>query len=213
MRSLSSTHRGPKSSRLAYWVGRAYLTVAGWDTEGDLPEYMSKGILIAAPHTSNWDLPFMLAVAWVYRLDLSWIGKHTLFESALGNKFFTWLGGIPVDRRARHGAVGQIIDRFDATDQLYIAIAPMGTRSKGKHWKSGFYHMAHGASVPIICGFLDYDRKRAGVGPVFVPTGDVKADMDRLRAFYEKVGALRPELKTDIRLADEEPAPLREVAE
>jgi Acyltransferase len=212
MRSLDNHHAGPQSSKLAYWVGRTYLTVAGWDTEGDLPTDEPKAILIAAPHTSNWDLPFMLACAWVYRLDLSWIGKHTLFDGA-GGKFLSWLGGVPVDRRARHGAVGQVIDKFEAAEKLILAIAPMGTRRKTPFWKSGFYHMAHGANVPVICTFLDFERKRCGVGPVFRLSGDMEADMDRIRAFYADISALRPDLQTDVRLKDEAPVPLQAVAE
>ncbi len=201
------------SSKLNYWIGRAFLKVAGWDTEGDLPPDVPKAILIAAPHTSNWDLPFMLACTWVFRLDLSWIGKHTLFEGPFGG-FMSWLGGIPVDRRSRNGAVGQIVDKLDESDKLILAIAPMGTRGKAPFWKSGFYHMAYNADVPVICSFLDFKRKRTGVGPVFKLTGDMKADMDRIRAFYEGMEGLRPELQTDVRLENEDaPVPIRAAAE
>ena len=213
MRSLEQSHAGPKSSKLFYWIGRAYLTFFGWDTEGDLPTDEPKAILIAAPHTSNWDLPFMLGCAWVYRLDLSWIGKHTLFEG-LGGKFLSWLGGIPVDRRSRNGVVGQIVDKFEERDQLILAVAPMGTRSKTEFWKSGFYHMAYNANVPVICSFLDFKRKRCGVGPVFRLTGDMQADMNRIRDFYDGITALKPEMQTPVRLRDEEgPVPLANVAE
>ena len=212
MRTPTTVHAGPKPSKVTYWIGRAYLEAFGWDTEGELPDDVPKAILIAAPHTSNWDLPFMLACAWVYRLDLSWIGKHTLFEG-VGGKFLSWLGGIPVDRRARHGAVGQIIDKFDERDELILAIAPMGTRSKTPFWKSGFYHMAYGANVPVICSFLDFKNKRCGVGPVIHLTGDVEADMNRLRDFYADKQGLRPDLQTEVKLKDEAPVPMQAVAE
>lgn len=177
------------------------MKVFGWEVEGELPD-TPKGILIAAPHTSGWDLPHMIAVAWMFDLKLSWIGKHTLFQGKTG-PFMKWLGGIPVDRRARHGAVAQVVDHFKAADALLLAIAPAGTRAHSDCWKSGFYHMAVGAQVPVICAFLDYRRKIGGVGPAFIPSGDIKADMDRFRAFYGNVEALYPERVSTIRLRDE----------
>ena len=201
MRSSAIRHDGPASSRLAYAVGRLYLTLAGWKVEGELPPG-GKGVLIAAPHTSGWDLPFMLSVAWVFRLRLNWLGKHTLFRGAAG-PFMRWLGGIPVDRRAPLGQVGQAVERFNNHSSMYLAIAPAGTRSQAKHWKSGFYRIAEGAGVPILCGFLDYGRKVGGVGPAIVPSGDVRADMDRLRAFYEGMTGLRADVSTAIVLREE----------
>jgi 1-acyl-sn-glycerol-3-phosphate acyltransferase len=202
MRSAVVSHTGPSSSLVSYAVGRGYLALAGWRIEGELPD-SSKGILIAAPHTSGWDLPYMLATAWVFRLKLNWLGKHTLFEGWRGG-FMSFLGGLPVNRGARHGVVGQVADRFRESDALWLAIAPAGTRSKRDHWKSGFYHIAREARVPIICGFLDYKRKVAGVGPSFVPTGNIKADMDRIRAFYRDIGARKPESDTLVRLLEED---------
>ena len=145
----------------------------------------------------------MIAVAWMFDLKLSWIGKHTLFDGKAGG-FMRWLGGIPVDRRARHGAVAQVVDHIDGSDSIMLAIAPAGTRAYRDSWKSGFYHMAAGSQVPIICGFLDFDRKVGGVGPSFIPSGDLKADMDRVRGFYENVGGLYPDMVSAIRLRDED---------
>jgi 1-acyl-sn-glycerol-3-phosphate acyltransferase len=100
--------------------------------------------------------------------------------------------------------VSQIAARFDQSDQLIIAIAPSGTRRQTQYWKSGFYWIAHAAQVPILCGYLDYRRKRAGVGLSFVPTGDIGADMDRIREFYQDFQGKKPELATRVRLADED---------
>ena len=201
MRSADVKHSGPVSSKLAYAVGRTYLTLAGWEVEGELPD-VPKFVIIAAPHTSGWDLPYMISVAWVFRIQLSWLGKHTLFEGAKGS-FMRWLGGIAVDRRKSNGVVGQIVDRFADTERLFLAIAPEGTRRRADLWKSGFYHMAKDANVPIVCGFLDFGRKVGGVGPAIVPTGDIAADMARLRAFYEGIEGRKPECVGDIRLAEE----------
>ena len=201
-RSSTVAHQGPKAKMWTYWVGRAYMRAIGWTTEGELPD-SRKGVLIAAPHTSNWDLPHMLAVAWVYRLDLKWLGKHTLFEGAFKGPFMRWLGGLAVDRRRKHGVVAQVIDYFNDSDAMILAVAPAGTRSEAKHWKSGFYHIANGARVPIICGFLDFKRRVAGVGPSFVPSGELNKDMDRIRAFYANIQGLHSHKKTDIRLREE----------
>ncbi len=204
MRSSAVTHPGPTSGRLAYWIGRAWMAVFGWDVEEPGPQ-VPKGIIIAAPHTSNWDLPHMLGAAFVYRVDVRWLGKHTLFEGPFG-WFFRWLGGIPVDRTAPRGMVGQAAERLTDADKLYIAVPPSGTRERRDHWKSGFYWIAHTAQVPVICGYLDYGRRRACLGYTFVPTGDVKSDMDKVRAFYAGVRGKFPELQSDIRLKEEETA-------
>jgi 1-acyl-sn-glycerol-3-phosphate acyltransferase len=174
----------------------------GWQVEGQVPGG-GKFVLIGAPHTSNWDFPFTLAAAAVLRLRISWMGKDSAFKGILG-PIMKGLGGIPIDRSSPQGVVGQIAARFDRSDQLVVAIAPSGTRKQAEYWKSGFYWIAMSAQVPILCGYLDYRRKRAGVGLSFVPTGDVGADMDRIRTFYQEFQGKKPELATRIRLADED---------
>jgi 1-acyl-sn-glycerol-3-phosphate acyltransferase len=201
MNRASPRHDGVPVSLFAHLVGRAFLSLAGWKAEGQLPAG-GKGVLIAAPHTSGWDLPFMLATAWVLRVDIRWMGKHTLFAGFRG-PIMRWLGGIPVDRRAPHGVVAQIAARFAAADTLFLAIAPAGTRSRVPRWHSGFYHIAHAAEVPIVCGFLDYGRKIGGVGPAFVPTGDIRADMDRIRAFYADMKGYHPDVTVPMVLREE----------
>ncbi len=201
MRLTATRHDGPASSPVTYFIGHLYLKAAGWETKGELPS-STKGVLIAAPHTSGWDLPYMVAVSWAFGLKLNWLGKHTLFKGFRG-PFMRWLGGIAVDRRSRNGVVGSLVKRFAETDQMYLAIAPAGTRSRAKQWRSGFYHIANEAQVPIILGFLDFGRKVGGVGPAFVPTGDVKADMDLIRAFYDGIQGLRDGMSTEIRLPEE----------
>lgn len=201
MRSPRVTHEGPKSSLLAYGIAQAYLAAFGWKLEGELPP-LKKAIFIAAPHTSAWDAPFMLAVAWSYRMRLSWIAKHTLLEG-FGGSFLRWLGAVPIDRRAPRGQVAEVVSRIAESDKMFLAIAPEGTRARTDLWKSGFYRMAEGAKVPIVCGFLDFERKVGGLGPVFLPSGDVARDMDRIREFYRTVRGCKPDLFAEPRLREE----------
>jgi len=199
------THRGPSTGRFLYWVGRLWMWLAGWDTEGEPPPEVEKAVLIAAPHTTNWDLFHMLAAAWVYRIDVSYLAKHTLFRPPLG-WILRYLGGIPIDRSAPHGVVQQVADRITAAERILVAVPPEGTRSRRDYWKSGFYWIALTAQVPLMCGFLDYARKRAGIGLCFVPTGDISADMDRLRDFYRPIQGKYPEQTSTMRLRDEDAA-------
>jgi 1-acyl-sn-glycerol-3-phosphate acyltransferase len=200
MRGPAVKHRAPASSIVLYWIGWIFLKLGRWRIAGELPP-VSRAVLIAAPHTSAWDFPFMIAVAWVFRLRLRYLGRHTLFEGPLAG-LMRWLGGIPVDRRAPHGLVGQVAARFER-EEMILAISPEGTRARKDHWRSGFYHIAREARVPIILGFLDFGRKVGGVGPSFIPTENVHADMERVRAFYGPITGKRPQLQCDIRLSEE----------
>lgn len=183
----------------------------GWRFEGEIPQ-VERAVLIAAPHTSNWDLPHMLATAWVLRLRVSWLGKHTLFRGPFG-WLFRKLGGIPVDRRAPQGLVQQVADALRTSDKLIVAVPPSGTRSRAALWKSGFYWIAHTAGVPVVCGYLDFATRRASLGYTFEPTGDVKADMDRVRAFYDGVRGKHPDFETPILLKEELPGTPEQAAE
>ena len=199
---MKSSHR---VGRLARGVGRLYLRLTGWRVEGRIPD-APKAVVIAAPHTSNWDLPIMLAVSYVLGIRPAWLGKTELFRPPFGG-LMRWLGGVPVDRRVRENRVQQAVASFAAVEQLYLVIPPSGTRSRATHWKSGFYHIACGARVPIVCAFLDYRRKVGGIGPVLMPSRNVAADMAEIRAFYSGVTGKFPALTTPVRLLEEdEPA-------
>lgn len=189
------------TGRLGRFLGALLLRILGWRVEGALPEG-TKAVVIAAPHTSNWDMPIMIAVAYVLGVNPSWLGKKEIFRWPFGG-FMRWLGGFPVDRGSRQNIVQQVVDVYGAADRLYVVIPPSATRRRASHWKSGFYHIARGAGVPVMATFLDYRRKVGGVGPVFQPTGDMKADMDILRTFYAGVAGKFPELTTPVRLAEE----------
>lgn len=167
------------------------LRVFGWSTEGTLPE-ARKYVMIAAPHTTNWDLPVMLILAFAFRARIFWMGKDALFRWPLG-PLFRWLGGIPIDRSKSNDVVAQSIELFREREALVLVIPPEGTRKKVKYWKTGFYYVASGAGVPIVLGFIDYRRKAGGFGPAITPTGDIEADMQKIQAFYANISGKHPD--------------------
>jgi 1-acyl-sn-glycerol-3-phosphate acyltransferase len=130
------------------------------------------------------------------------MGKDTIFKKPFGG-FMKWLGGIAINRESEHGVVDQIVKQFKTSQQLVIAITPSGTRKKREYWKSGFYWIAYSAQVPILCGYLDYGQKKACLGLSFIPSGEIKKDMDRIRKFYKNIQGKNPELTTKIRLIKE----------
>jgi 1-acyl-sn-glycerol-3-phosphate acyltransferase len=170
-------------------LARRVLERLGWKVEGTAPP-VPKAVLIAAPHTSNWDLPYTLLLASALGIKISWMGKHTLFRPPFGTLLRT-LGGVSVDRSGNKGAVQAAVDLFAEHDSLYLVIAPEGTRSQADRWKTGFYRIAEGAGVPLVLGYLDYARKVGGLGTVFTPTGDIERDMEEIRTFYAPIRGKR----------------------
>ena len=165
----------------------AFMKLKGWKVEGSLPPDGQKSVLIAAPHTSNWDLPYTLMTAFILGLNVYWMGKAEIFKPPF-RSVMMWLGGIPVDRDKANNLVAASIDALNAADgPLQLIVPPEGTRSNTRFWKTGFYYIAVGAKVPIVMAYMDYDRKRSGLGPVFVPTGEIEADMIKIKAFYAPV--------------------------
>lgn len=163
------------------------LRLVGWQLVADLPA-TQKFLLVGAPHTSNWDFPIALLMMASLGLKLRWIGKDSLFRGIKG-PVMRGLGGIPVKRDGRKNFVGQIVDLYNSRDEMVITIAPEGTRKYLDHWKTGFYHIALNAKIPIALGFLDYPRKICGVGGYFTPSGNQEDDLKTLREFYaDKVG-------------------------
>ncbi|KAA3616024.1 MAG: acyltransferase [Calditrichaeota bacterium] len=202
MRNKKVSHNGPTSGLLKYGFGRLWMWLIRWKVAGELPA-AEKFIIVGAPHTSNWDFPLALVTCYVFRLKIAWMGKHTLFKKPFGG-FMRSLGGIAIERDSKNGIVDQMVEKFNNSKKLVVAIAASGTRKKSDYWKSGFYWIAHKAQVPIICGYLDYSRKEAGFGLSFIPSGDIKNDMDRIRNFYFDINGKHPELATAIKVRDEE---------
>ena len=162
----------------------AFMRLKGWRVEGSLPPNGLKSVLIAAPHTSNWDLPYTLMTAFILGLNVYWMGKAQIFKPPFRG-LMMWLGGIPVDRDKASNLVAASIEALSATTgPLQLIVPPEGTRSNTRFWKTGFYYIAVGAKLPIVMAYMDYEKKRSGLGPVFVPTGDVEADMAAIKAFY-----------------------------
>ncbi len=164
-----------------------FLKLNGWRIEGALPASSRKAVLIAAPHTSNWDLPYTLMAGFALDLRLHWMGKASLFRFPFG-PVMRWLGGIAVDRSKRNDLVAASAQALrDADGPVQLVVPPEGTRGRTRHWKTGFYFIAQQAGVPIVLAFMDYERKVAGLGPEFVPTGDVERDMEEIKRFYAGV--------------------------
>lgn len=172
-------------------VAMVVLRLIGWKAIGkeiDKPKF----VLIGAPHTSNWDFPLMLLVVLKLRLEVFWMGKHTLFPFPFG-WLMRWLGGIPINRSKSHNVVNDTVRLYRENSRLVVLVPPEGTRSKVIQWKSGFYHIANNAGVPILMGFVDAAKKEAGLADFFYPTGDMEADMKQIRSFYADKKGLRAE--------------------
>ncbi len=170
---------------------RAFLRLNGWTVEGALPSEAAKSVLIAAPHTSNWDLPYTLMVAFCLHLNIYWTGKASIFRWPFG-AVMRWLGGIEVDRSKNNNLVSASAAAIVAADgPLQLVVPPEGTRGKTRHWKTGFYYIALEARVPIVMAYMDYERKVSGLGPIFKPSGDVEADMAEIKRFYAPIKGRR----------------------
>jgi 1-acyl-sn-glycerol-3-phosphate acyltransferase len=185
----------------ATWLLRS----AGWRWEGTQPR-SKKCVIVAAPHTSNWDMPLMLAYAWRYDLSPHFMMKHTAFAGPFGS-LFRKLGGIAIDRRSRGNVVEQMAEAFEGHDELALVIPPEGTRQRVDVWKSGFYHIARMAGVPLVLSYLDYAERVGGFGPEFMPTGDLPRDMDVIRDFYTGRSGRFPDGFGEIRLPEEAEQP------
>ncbi len=180
------------------------LSLAGWRFEGGRPPE-KKFVCLGWPHTSNWDGLLLIALTRSIGLEMSWMIKSDWVKGPMG-VVLRPLGAVAIERSGHHHVVDEMIQAFERTDELVLVIPPEGTRKRAEHWKSGFYHIARGAHVPVVPGYLDYRRKRAGLGPAIHLTGDVKADMNRIRAFYAQIAAtaLVPENVGPIRLREED---------
>ena len=172
-------------------ISKFILDLFGWKLVGELPPH-KKYVAIVAPHTSNWDFFIFLLVKWVYKLQVVFIGKHTIFIGPIG-----WalkkIGGVPVDRGGAHNMVDTIVNEFNKRDEMVFGLSPEGTRSYLDHWKSGFYHIARKAKVPIQMVFLDKATKTIGWGPLYFPSDDKEKDLIKIQKFYSDKVGFRPD--------------------
>ena len=167
------------------------LKLVGWRVEVKLPEE-KKFVLIGAPHTSNWDLPLALLCFSSVQTRMTWVGKKQLFIGPLGY-ILRRLGGIPVDRAVRSGFIEQIAQQFAYHEEMILALAPEGTRSKTEYWKTGFYYIALTAKVPICLAYADYENRTVGFGKMIWPTGDIDKDFALIKDFYQPIKGKHPE--------------------
>jgi len=188
------------SRRLAVWALRA----RGWRLAGEAPP-LAKYVIVFGPHTCNWDFPLAMLAAAGFGIRLRWLGKHTIFRWPVEG-FLRRIGGIPVHRERHEGVVGQIAEAYAAADCLVIGMTPEGTRTPLPYWKSGFYHMAVAAGVPIVLASLDRPTRRITIGPAVVPSGDPARDMAAVRAFYAGARGIHPAKASLVRLREEEVA-------
>jgi 1-acyl-sn-glycerol-3-phosphate acyltransferase len=180
-------------------LARAIFRLTGWTVVGELPR---TGIFVGAPHTSNWDYVVTLLVTWQSGLSPRILVKKEFFHGPLG-----WLlkltGSIPVDRQNPAGLVDDLVRQANGGGPFVLVLAAEGSRSKAEYWKSGFYRLSQQTGLPILLGFVDGATKTAGIGPSLTPSGDIKADMDLIRAFYADKNGFYPEAKTEPRLREE----------
>jgi 1-acyl-sn-glycerol-3-phosphate acyltransferase len=186
-------------SRLSFWI----LKRLGWTVHVDMQE-LKKFVAIAAPHTSNWDFPLSIISAKAINLKVHWMGKHSMFRWPYG-WFFRAIGGTPVRRGQGQNYIQQMADLFGRSEQLVLALAPEGTRSKTDHWKTGFHYIARAANVPILMAYLDYGRKQVGIGGMFFPGDDIEADFRKIAEFYKDKHGKNPEKASLVEIRKKSP--------
>lgn len=184
-------------SRLAKLI----LRVWGYELIGERPD-AEHTVMIASPHTTNWDFPLAMLIGFALKLNMRWLGKRQMFAPGVG---WLWkrMGGIPVDRKSASTIVEDMVDLFEPGVRATIVVPVSGTRKFTPHWKSGFYRIARAADVPVILAFVDYEKKTCGVGPVLELSGDVTGDMDKIRAFYADVVGKYPDEDGPVVLREE----------
>lgn len=185
------------------WLQRLALAILnrlGWRLKVKLPAER-KFVIIGAPHTTNWDGVFMVLVDAALGINLNFIGKDSLFRWPLGG-LMRRLGGIPVNRRERTNFTEQMVQQFRQRDELVLVISPEGTRGKTTRWKSGFYYIALGAGVPILMGSIDYPHKVIELEQLLIPTGDIQADFEKIRAYYAPIKGKYPHKQGEITLKE-----------
>lgn len=167
---------------VARWIGRSVLRLGGWRMIGAFPAHR-RLMILAAPHSSGWDAVWGLAAKLGLGLDIKFMAKAELFRGPLG-WLLTWLGGIPTNRSAPGGLVGEMTRTMAESETLWLVVAPEGTRKRVERWKSGFWRIARPSDVPVVCAYFNYPDRTIGVGEVFELSEDMQADIARIRAWY-----------------------------
>ena len=186
-------HLPRRRNKRLKWFGDFVLKLMGWKICGRLPEKRMKFILPVAPHTSNWDFVIAIAVMFSLEIKVTFLGKDSIFKGFFG-RWLVSLGGVPIDRTHPHGVVGQMVERFNSESDMILALAPEGTRSKTKQWKTGFLHIAKQAQVPIIPVALDYKRKQVTFLSSHIVEGDISDELEKIKQLYASCCAKNPHL-------------------
>lgn len=182
--------------KATWWV----VTRLGWRFEGEVPDHR-KMVILAAPHTSNWDFFMFMGALHAFRLNLSFLAKGSLFKWGFG-RFLDAIGGIPVGRGRPEGIVGQAVEAFNAREEMVLLIAPEGTRRRAESWRSGFLHIARGAGVPVLMASVDFPSKTVELGPVVTDLEDSGNLIAVAKEFYGSKTGYRPEWAGPVRLQD-----------
>jgi 1-acyl-sn-glycerol-3-phosphate acyltransferase len=183
-------------------IAQVYWALSRWTLVTE-PAPTRPTVVLGAPHTSNWDFVLMLGIAWRLKMRFRWLGKESLFRGWRG-PIMRAIGGIPVDRSNPAGVVDALVSRIRDGDVFGLVVTPEGTRGGAVHWKSGFYPIAREAGLPVTLGYVDRTTMTAGLGPTLTLTGEVRADMDAIRAFYSDKSGMRPALRVEPRLREED---------
>jgi 1-acyl-sn-glycerol-3-phosphate acyltransferase len=186
----------PVLSNMLHYLARFFLRLFGWKVDGRLPD-LPKFVLIGAPHTSNWDFLMFLAIVFVLRANVRFMGKAELFRGPLG-WFFHWCGGIPIDRAKSQGMVEQMVQACRESDHFILTIAPEGTRHKVHEWKMGFYHIAKNAGIPVVMAIVDGAQKVMWIGQIFHPTEDTESDIKTIQGFFANMVGINPRLTSEL---------------
>lgn len=179
-------------------ISKLIFKLFGWKVKGELPEGIDKAVMIAAPHTSNWDFFWARAAFFILKVPVRYTVKKELLKFPL-NLILNPMGAIGIDRSKkdasgdRKSMTAVMIDLFKERDKLIVLVTPEGTRSYNPNWKTGFYRVAGGANVPIICGYLDYKEKIAGIGKMIYPNGNIDQQIEELKDFYRPLNGKFPE--------------------
>ena len=180
-------------------ISRLILKLIGWKLDERVPE-TQRYVMIGYPHTSNWDFILGMLAKWGMDLPINWVAKHSMFWGPF-KPIFMAMGGVPLNREKTTGFIQKNIELFAQRERFILGLMPEGTRSKTDHWKTGFYHIAHGANVPIALAYMDYKNKVIGVGDVMLTSGDIHADLETIKEFYKDKIGYKPEKQSAISIA------------
>lgn len=188
----TSTSQYPqRGNAFSRGLAKFFLLLFGWRVTNNFPN-VPKAVVIGGPHTSNWDGVFTFAAMMQIGLNANLMIKDSAMKGPLGS-LLRWLGAIPVDRSKAGGVVEQSVEQFLAHDKFAMVVSPEGTRSGTEQWKTGFYHIAYKAGVPIVIATADYQKKEITFLAVFTPTGDIEGDVHKIQQYYATIHPRHPE--------------------